>query len=129
MIRLSTTPVVGPPAASRERVSASWTARTVVSARSIIIGQPSQPPPAAAVPADQRIRAAGSVGAGRVLLRPAVACPELLDRVQDLPGQLDLLLPREQRRVADQDVEQQPLVRLRTGLGERLAIGEVHVHV
>ena len=35
-------------------------------------------------------------------------------------------VPREQRRLAEQHVEDQPLVRLRAGLGERLAVGEVH---
>ena len=51
------------------------------------------------------------------------------DRVEHPPGQLDLLGPGEQRRVAQQHVEQQPLVRLRAGLGERVAVREVHAHV
>src|SRR6202023_2788772 len=63
----------------------------------------------------------------RVLLRLGVRGPEILHRIEDPPAQLDLLLPGEQRRVADQHVEQQPLVGLGTGLGERLAVGGVHV--
>ncbi len=61
---------------------------------------------------------------GLPLLRPV-----LEDRVEDLPGQLDLLVPREQRRVAEQHVEDQPLVGLGARLGERAAVGEVHVDV
>ena len=55
--------------------------------------------------------------------------PVVEDRVEDLPGPLDLRVPREQRRVAEQHVEDQPLVGLGAGLGERAAVGEVHVHV
>ena len=52
--------------------------------------------------------------------------PVPLDRVEDLPGQLDLLLAREERRVAQQDVQDQPLVGLGRGLGEGVAVAEVH---
>jgi hypothetical protein len=38
-------------------------------------------------------------------------------------------VPGEQRRVAEQDIEDQPLVGLRAGLGERAAVTEVHGHV
>ena len=54
------------------------------------------------------------------------AGPELLERVDHPPGRLDLLAAREQRRVAEQHVEDQPLVGLGRGLGERLAVEEVH---
>ncbi len=57
----------------------------------------------------------GPQRAGGVLLGlAALRRPVLQHRVEDPPGQLDLLVPREQRRVAEQDVEDQPLV----GLGE-----------
>src|ERR1039457_1101551 len=86
----------------------------------------SQPAPGPSVPGHQRIRRGRPSRAGRVLLRLGVFGPEFLNRVEDHPGQLDLLVLREQRRVTDEDIEQQPLVRLRAGPGERLAGGEVH---
>ena len=58
--------------------------------------------------------------AGRVRLGPSVLGPPGLDRVEDLPGQLDLLVPGEERRVAEQDVEDQALVCLGAGLRERV---------
>src|SRR5690348_3065670 len=112
MIRLSTTPEVRPPSRWLNFVSSVRTALVVVSVSSIRM---SQPPPGSAVAGHQRIRARWARRACRVLLRAASAGPELLDWVKDLPGQLDLLVPGEQRRVADEDVEQQPLVRLRAG--------------
>ena len=41
---------------------------------------------------------------------------------------VDLVLPREQRRVAEHRVENQPLVRLRQAGAERAAVEKVHVH-
>ncbi len=55
--------------------------------------------------------------------------PVVEDRVEDLPGELDLHVLREQRRVTEEYVEDQPLVGLRAGLGERTAVREVHAHV
>ena len=74
------------------------------------------------------------VGCARAPFAGAVAMwlasrPELLERVDDPPGQLDLLVVGEQRLVAEQHVEQQPLVGLGRGLGEGFAVQEVHGHV
>src|SRR5690349_14614207 len=126
MTRVSTMPLATPPSRSRAWRSASWIALVVVSVRSMVM---SQPPPCPAVPGHQRVRTSRAGGPGRVLVRLAVLGPELLDRVEHLPGQLDLLVPGEQRRVADEHVQQQPLVRLGAVFGEGLAVGEVHVHV
>ncbi len=57
---------------------------------------------------------------------PTCVGPVLLDRVEDLPAELDLLVPREQRRVAEQHVEDQALVGLGARLGEGVAVAEVH---
>src|SRR5215470_5623567 len=126
MIRVRTMPLATPPSRSRASRSASWIALVVVSVRSMVM---SQPPPCPGIPGHQRVRTGRAGGPGRVLVRLAVLGPVLLDRVEHLPGQLDLLVPGEQRGVADEHVQQQPLVRLRAVLGERLAVGEVHVHV
>src|SRR5271156_796038 len=143
MISVSTMPEAGPPMRRRAWLSASRMAPVVVSVRSMVIAASllqapawtsapygrSQAPPCAAVPCHQRLGRRRARRTRRILLRLGVRGPEILHRVQDPPAQLDFLLPGEQRRVADQDVEQQPLVGLGTGLGERLAVGEVHVHV
>ena len=52
--------------------------------------------------------------------------PVVLERVQDLPGQFDFRVAREQRRLAEQHVEDEPFVGLRAGLGEGVAVAEVH---
>src|SRR5271165_1654003 len=136
MIRVSTMPEAGPPERRRAWVSASWIAPVVVSVRSMVIAAflpgtfaPSQAPPCAPVSCHHRLGRRRALRTRRILLRLGVRGPEILDRVEDPPAQLDLLLPGEQRRVADEDIEQQPLVGLGTGLGEGLAVGEVHVHV
>src|SRR5580698_93770 len=143
MISVSTMPEAGPPMRRRAWVSASWMAPVVVSVRSMVIAASllqapawtfapyghSQAPPCAPVPCHQRLGRRRAGRTRRILLRLGVRGPEILHRVEDPPAQLDFLLPGEQRRVADEDVEQQPLVGLGTGLGERLAVGEVHVHV
>ena len=56
----------------------------------------------------------------------ALLRPELLDGVEDLPGQLDLLVPGEERRLTEEDVEDEALVGLGRRLGERAAVAEVH---
>src|SRR5215469_129927 len=128
MMRLSTTPVAGPPIRSLVLASAARMSAVVVSVKSVSMSAPelprawpppaSQPPPGAAVAGEHLVGAEGAAGARRILLGLVVVGPEVLDRVEDRPGQLDLFLPGEQRRVADQDVEQEPLVGFRTGLGE-----------
>ena len=67
--------------------------------------------------------------AGTIRLRLAERRPELLDRVEDLPRKVDLLGGGEQRRVAQQHVEDQAFVCLRGGFGERATVAEVHRHV
>src|SRR5690242_8716370 len=129
MISVSTVPEAGPPIRRRAWVSASWMAAVLVSVRSMVIGASLEPAPCSAVPCHQRVGRRGTRRAGRVLVRLGVGSPELFHRIEDPPAQLDLGLPGEQRRVTDQHVEQQPLVSLGAGLGERLAVGEVHVHV
>src|SRR5215472_16926393 len=137
MTSVRTIPLATPPRRSRAWRSASMMAPVVVSVRSIIIaaappapGRPlSQSPPCPSIPGHQRLRAWRPGRSGRILLRLAMLGPELLDRVEHLPGQLDLPVPGEQRRVADEHVEQQSFVGFWAVLGERLAVGEVHVHV
>jgi hypothetical protein len=132
MIRLSTMPVVPPPSRLRSRDSASRIALVVVSVRSMVIAVSScgrRRPGGRHGGTAHSLRQlrqfrASSVRGGRPSV-PAGYCSgwpadaQNSDRVQDPPGQLDLFLPREQRRVADQHVEQQPFVGLRAGLGER----------
>src|SRR5215469_11736260 len=137
MTSVRTIPLATPPRRSRAWRSASLMAPVVVSVRSIIIAaappvpgrSESQPPPCPSIPGHERLRAWRPGRPGRILFRLAMLGPEVLDGVEHLPRQLDLPVPWEQRRVADEHVEQQPLVRFGAVLGERLAVGEVHVHV
>ena len=66
----------------------------------------------------------------RLVVREArpVALPGADDRVDELPLLLDLVLAREQRRVAEHRVEDQPLVGLGQPGPEGAAVEEVHVH-
>ncbi len=86
-------------------------------------------PPGAVVAVDQLVRRARPPGAALVVreARP-VALPGADDRVDELPLLLDLVLAREQRRVAEHRVEDQPLVRLGQPGAEGAAVEEVHVH-
>src|SRR5262249_58926456 len=118
MTRVRTMPLATPPSRSRAWRRASWIALVVVSVRSMVM---SQPPPCPAVPGHQRVRTGRAGGPGRVLVWLAVLGPEILDRVEHLPGQFHLLVPREQGRGANEHVEQQPFVRPRAVLGQRLA--------
>src|SRR4051794_13859172 len=88
-------------------------------------GATSWPAPLSAVAGEHVVGLLRPPLTGPVEVRRA-ACPEPLQRVDHPPGRLDLLAAREQRGVADQHIEDQPLVRLRRGLGERLAVEEVH---
>ncbi len=77
-------------------------------------------------PASRRRRAGPTRRRGRGAAPASCSRQCCLDRVDDAPALLDLLVAGEQRRVAEQHVEQQPLVGLGAGLGERLAVLEVH---
>src|SRR3954452_16285269 len=85
----------------------------------------SRPPPSPAVAGKDLVGLFGAPFAGPIEVWLLVG-PELLERVDDPPGCLDLLALREQRRIPDEHVKDQPLVRLRRGLGEGLAVKEVH---
>ena len=77
----------------------------------------SRSPPGPAVAGEHLVGRLRAPLAGAVVLRPeavgVLLAPQLLDRVDDPPGLLDLLVAREQRRVAEQDVQEQSLVGLR----------------
>src|SRR5690606_26978124 len=79
----------------------------------------SRAPPRAAVAREHRVGGLRSPRAGPVRLGRALRLPVRRDGVEDLPGELDLLAGGEQRRVAEEHVEDEPLVRLRGGLGGR----------
>src|SRR4051812_45577755 len=121
--RVSTMLIAGAPIEWRSLVSVAEIFDAVVSVRLKLVIL--EPPPDAPVAGQHGVRRRRTPGAGRVAVRAAVRGPELLDRVEDLPGQLHLPLVREQRRVADQHVHQQPLVRLGRGFEEGLAVREV----
>jgi hypothetical protein len=53
----------------------------------------------------------------------------LEDRIQELPRQFNLGVPREQGWVSEKNVENESLVGLRAGLREALAVQEVHGYV
>src|SRR6201994_1831781 len=135
--RVSTMPRAAPPRRLRASVSASAMAPVVVSVRSIVIVASLLAPVDArletaagpAGPGHQRVGRRRAGGAGRVRVRLGVLGPEVLDRVEDPPGQLDLFLAGGQRRGAGKHTAGAPPRGLRAGLGERLAVGEVHVHV
>src|SRR4029079_14529621 len=76
----------------------------------------SWPAPDEAVAGKHVVAARGPPGAGRVPLGLGVErAPEVEDRVQDLPGQLDLFVLREQRRGSRQHPPEQPPAGLRAG--------------
>src|SRR5690606_37613800 len=79
----------------------------------------SWPSPGPAVAGEHLVGGGRAPAARDVRLRTATVLPARDDRVEDLPGQLDLLLPREQRGIAEQHVEDEPFVCLRARLGER----------
>src|SRR5437762_4854080 len=103
-------PPFWPPPAGRRPVPGSW------------------PPPGPAVAGQHLVGLLRAPLAGPVRVRRG-GRPVLLQRVDHLPGRLHLVVAGEQRRVAEQHVQDQPLVRLRAGLGELLAVQEVHRHV
>src|ERR1051325_5759705 len=86
------------------------------------------PPPA--VPPEHIVRARGTPRPALIYRegRGIRGVPARLDAVGDLPCELDLVFPCEQRRVAVQGVEQQALV----GLGDRRSperFPEVKIHI
>src|SRR5262245_3274303 len=72
------------------------------------------------------VRGRRTPAAGRVRVWRAAGGPEILDRVEDLPGSLNLLVVGEERRITEEDIQDQTLISLRGRLGERLAVREVH---
>src|SRR6201994_4316545 len=104
--RVSTMPRAAPPRRLRASVSASEIAPVVVSVRSIVIVASLLAPvdarletaPGPAVPGHQRVRRRRPGGAGRVRIGLGVLGPEVFDRVEDAPGQLDLFLAGGQGR-------------------------------
>src|SRR5690625_310607 len=137
MIRVSTRPIVTAPTSSRTWSRRLLIAVVVVSGSSRIIGaapvarraRRSRPPPFAAGARQHPHRRLRAPAAGRVRVGPAVAGPPVEHRVENLPGQLHLGADREQRRLPEQHVEDEPLVGLGGVLGERRPVGEVHVDV
>src|SRR5699024_7267990 len=89
----------------------------------------SRAPPMATVAGEQGLSGLRAAGPRPVLFGPAPLGPVLLYRVQDPPREFDLLLAREQRRVADEHIQDEPLVGLGAGFGEGLPVSEVHAHV
>src|SRR5665213_776150 len=138
MTRVNTMPSATLPDPRRVSLSAVRIADELVSWRSrfMAASKPSGhwpaaswPPPNASVAREHRVRRIGTPTARSVLLGLAEFLPEILDRIENLPRQLDFFVPREERGIAEQDVENQPLVGLGAGFGERLAVREVHVDV
>src|SRR3954468_4326131 len=137
--RVSATPDSTAPPVRRCAASSFTTAEPVVSQRVVTTwfssdrrgsrgAGDSRPTPPAVLGGEHlvgrpRAPLAGPGGMGR---RPG---PELLERVDDGPGGLDLRVAREQRRVAEEHVEQEALVGLGAALGELLPVEEVHRHV
>src|SRR5690606_5748269 len=119
--------IAPPPMLSRSAESASATWAVSVRGRYSVIAGPSgrrcrsRAPPLAPLAGQHGVGRGRAPLAGAVLLGLPGGGPVPLHRVEDLPGQLDLPLAREERRVADQHVQDEPLVGLRAGLGERLA--------
>src|SRR6478735_11975527 len=96
--RVSTRPRATAPPSSRILTSAFERALVVVSGRSTIaVLSRSGTTPGAAVAFEQFVGGGRAPGAGLVLLGLPEGGPVLLDRVEDLPAELDLLVTREQR--------------------------------
>src|SRR6185369_18006381 len=74
----------------------------------------SDPAPLSAFPSQQLISRVRAPGAGLVVreVRGALVHPRVDDRGDPGPGTLDLVGPREQRRIAEERVEDQRLVRV-----------------
>src|SRR5699024_12779866 len=68
-------------------------------------------------------------GARPVLLGRTLGRPVIQHRVEQFPTQLDLAGDGKERWFAEEHVQDETLVRLGGGFGERLAVREVHVVV
>ena len=86
-------------------------------------------PPGPPVAVDQIVRGRAPTCRPRSSGSSAGALPARRDRVDERPLLVDLVRAREERRVAEHRVEDQPLVRLRAPGPERVAVEEVHVTV
>src|SRR5215213_5579879 len=130
--RVSATPDSTAPPVRRWAASSLTTAVPLVS-HSVVMTSPrrsggSRSPPPASLGLEHLVGRPGAPLAGPVRVRGG-AGPELLERVDRRPRRLHLRVAGEERRVAEQNVEQQPLVGLGGGLGELLAVEEVNGHV
>src|SRR5450432_64319 len=94
-----------------------------------LAGRGSWPSPNPAVAGQHRGRRVRTPSARSIRFGLWAARPVILDRVKDFPRQLDFFMAWEQRRIAEQDVENQALVSFGTRLREGLPVGEVHVDV
>src|SRR5690242_17667441 len=116
-------PLARPPALRRSEASALTTSPPVVSHNPIIDFPPcrSGSAPASAFAFQHFVGRAGAPLAGPVGLGGG-AGPGRFERVDDVPTGLDLGRVGEQGLVADEHVEDEPLVGLGAGVGERLAV-------
>src|SRR4051812_25691531 len=126
--RVITMLIAGLPARTRDATNSAAIPAALVFISSITVG-PSRSSPGSSVAGQHRVCRGRPPRPGLVLVGLALPRPVVEHRVEDLPRPLHLCVPGEQRRVTEQDVEDQPFVGLRARLGERAAVGEVHVHV
>src|SRR5690625_5224842 len=121
--------IAGLPAFRRAWTSALAISDAVVSVNSNMGLRSSGSAPRTSVARQHLVGRRRSPGTRGVLVGFTVCGPEVDYRVEDLPCVLDLFVPGEQRRITEQDVEDEPLVRLRARLDERATVREVHVDV
>src|SRR3954452_10598903 len=126
--RVITMLIAGLPARTRDATNSAAIPAALVFISSITVG-PSWSSPGSSVAGQHRVCRGRPPRPGLVLVGLALPRPVVEHRVEDLPRPLHLCVPGEQRRAAAPDAEDQPFVGLRARLGERAAVGEVHVHV
>src|SRR6478609_2166534 len=126
MIKVSTMPMAGLPARRRALTRAEEISAEVVFSNSMITtvlaaragvrfahAFLSRSPPGSAVPSEHLVGVGRPPATRLVVLWGFVqAGPVVQHGVEDLPGQLDFLVVREQWRISEQDVENEPFVRL-----------------